>query len=918
MSKLDQAADLGQAIWVDYILRSFLATGGLQGLIDEGVRGVTSNPSIFNKALASSADYDRALGTLARKGRSRDEIYEALVLEDIEQAADLLRPVYEQTGGTDGFVSLEVSPGLADDTEGTVIEARRFARALNRPNVLIKVPATPAGVPAIEQLISEGINVNVTLIFSLAHYEAVAEAYITGLEKRLSEGHDLSHMASVASFFLSRVDSAVDRELESLETGELRGQIAIANAKVAYAQFKSLFSGPRWEKLAAHGARVQRPLWASTSTKNPAYPDTMYVEELIGPHTVNTVPPATLDAFRDHGAVQQSIESGLDEARARLTRLSDLGVDLAAITERLQREGVTLFVQAFEALMDTIETKRVQMLAGQQSIRLHLGGQAEMVENALDGLHDHEIIRRIWRQDHTVWKNEPTEITNRLGWLRIAEAMQKAVPELESLADEVRAAGYDQVLLLGMGGSSLAPEVLSKTFGPRKGYPGLSVLDSTDPDRIRSLTAKLDPRRTLFLVATKSGGTVETLSFFAFFHQWVSDAVGGERTGEHFVAITDPGSRLTAIAQRFGFRRTFLNDPNIGGRYSALSYFGLVPAALLGIDLRLLLERANLAACRFEECMTDRNNPGAVLGAALGSLAMSGRDKITFMIPDKLSSLGDWIEQLIAESTGKEGIGILPVVGETLGQPDQYGSDRVFVYLHLAEDDSFSLQVGALIEAGRPVVEVVLADIYDLGEQFFLWEMATAVASHLLSINPFDQPNVESAKGQARGMMATYDEEGSLPAYEAVPITDPAVEAFLDLARPGDYVALQAYVAPTDETGRLLGELRLALRRRTGLATTAGYGPRFLHSTGQLHKGDRGNGLFIQLLSEPQQDLEIPRVLEEAQAALGQVKQTFGVLKMAQALGDGKALQQEGRRVLRLHLGHDAADGIRRLLAHVQ
>lgn len=358
MSKLHELALQGQAIWFDYIRRSFITSGELQNLIDEGLRGITSNPTIFEKAITGSSDYDEDLRSLVDQGKTVEEIYEALTLQDIGLAADLLRPVYEKTDGADGYVSLEVDPKLADDAEGTVIDARRLFAALNRPNVMIKVPGTLAGIPAVETLIGEGINVNVTLIFSLKHYEAAAEAYIAGLERRIAAGGELSHVASVASFFVSRVDGIVDPALEEIGATELRGKTAIANAKVAYTRFLQLFSGSRWEKLAIRGARVQRPLWASTSTKNPEYPDTLYVDDLIGPNTVNTLPPATLQAFLDHGQVASALQEATEEARAHLSRLTERGVDLGAITEKLQVDGVASFAQSFEDLMDSITEKR--------------------------------------------------------------------------------------------------------------------------------------------------------------------------------------------------------------------------------------------------------------------------------------------------------------------------------------------------------------------------------------------------------------------------------------------------------------------------------------------------------------------------------------------------------------------------------
>ncbi len=361
MTKLHDLAKLGQSAWYDNIRRSLIETGGLQDLIDGGVMGVTSNPSIFEKAIVDSHDYDGAIQAQIATGKSAAEIYESLALEDIAQAADLLRPVYDATNGVDGYISLEVSPTLAHDTNGTVAEARRLFAALSRPNIMIKVPATPAGMPAIRQLIAEGVNVNVTLIFALSSYEAVMEAYIAGLE---ANSGDLSRVASVASFFVSRVDAAVDKALAAAGNETLQGKIAIANAKVAYGRFQQTFSGSRWEKLAEKGARVQRPLWASTSTKNPAYPDTLYVDALIGAQTVNTVPPATLDAFIEHGVVAETLAVGLDEAEAQLAQLAESGIDLDAITQKLQDDGVASFAKSFESLLGSVAAKQ-DILQGQ-------------------------------------------------------------------------------------------------------------------------------------------------------------------------------------------------------------------------------------------------------------------------------------------------------------------------------------------------------------------------------------------------------------------------------------------------------------------------------------------------------------------------------------------------------------------------
>lgn len=908
MAKLRELNEAGQSVWYDYIRRAFVESGELQALVDEGVMGVTSNPSIFEKAIGGSADYDTALPSLVAEGLSPMAIYETLAIADIQAAADILRPVYEATGRDDGYVSLEVSPDLAHETEQTISEARRLWGAVARPNLMIKVPATPAGIPAIQQLISEGINVNVTLMFSLAHYEAVAEAYISGLEQFAKSGGDVSQVASVASFFISRVESAVDKALAEVGNTALQGKIAVANGKMAYARFQAVFDGERWEGLSGRGARPQRVLWASTSTKNPAYPDTLYVDALIGPQTVNTVPPKTLNAFRDHGTVAQTLMADVDEARQHIATLTDLGIDLNAITEELQKVGVEKFAQSFQSLMASVTAKRDKIQTDWSCLSATLGDYQAVVETALQEMKADNIMGRIWQHDPTVWKPEPTEITNRLGWLHTPSTFASHVAGINAFVAGVRADGLTDVLLLGMGGSSLAPEVLFNVFGG-DGLR-LAVLDSTDPGAVLTQAERLDPATTLFVVATKSGGTVETLSFFKYFYNWTVAALGVEAAGAHFVAITDPGSKLVALAERYDFRQTFINDPNIGGRYSVLSYFGLVPAGLVGADVALLLDRAFSMACNGEGCncpVTGDNN-GARLGAIMGELAKAGRDKITFVTSPELANFGDWVEQLIAESTGKEGLGILPIVDEPLGDPATYGADRLFVYLQLAGDDTHNEALAVLSSAGHPVVRLHLQDVYDVGEQFFLWELATAVAGYRLGIQPFDQPNVEEAKISARKMVAAYHETGRIPESEVAELSGEVLAGFVAGFRPGDYIAIQAYLQPTAETTTALQTLRLRLREQTQLATTLGYGPRFLHSTGQLHKGDGNNGLFIQFTSEPAQDVSIPDAAGEADSAM-----SFGVLKMAQALGDGQALREAGRRFIHFHLPGDVAGKIAQL-----
>lgn len=556
-----------------------------------------------------------------------------------------------------------------------------------------------------------------------------------------------------------------------------------------------------------------------------------------------------------------------------------------------------------------------------------------MITNSCEILKQENIIRRIWEHDHTVWKPEPTEITNRLGWLHSPAAMRDAIYEITSFAQQVRSEGFTHALLMGMGGSSLAPEVFRNIFGVKSGFPDLAVLDSTTPGAVLAAARMFDPEKTLFIASTKSGGTVETLSFLKYFYAAMLKKVGNDKVGKHFVAITDPGSGLEALAKDLNFRKIFLNDPDIGGRFSALSFFGLVPAGLIGIDLTLLLDRASstIYDCKSNIGSIIPKNSCALLGAFLGELARQGKDKLTFIISPPIEPLGVWIEQLIAESTGKEGVGILPVVGESIVAPENYSEDRLFIYLKLVDDKTYDAQIKALSDYGYPVFQIQLKDKYDVAGEFFRWEMATAIAGYFLNINPFDQPNVEAAKILARNMVAAYQATGRLPepepslkmenitifADEKISNLEDAISTFLAKGiRTGNtnsYVAIQAFITPSAETDAALHKLRTKIQQKSRLATTVGYGPRFLHSTGQLHKGDAGNGLFIQITADNPEDTPIPDHTGNDDSSM-----SFGVLALAQALGDRQALLEANRTVIRFHIRNNILEGIEQLVEAIR
>ncbi|MCI4364879.1 MAG: bifunctional transaldolase/phosoglucose isomerase [Thermoplasmata archaeon] len=912
MTRLAALLARGQSPWLDYIRRSLLTHGDLRRMVEqEGITGVTINPTIFEKAIAGSQDYDAALKELLSREPhlAPAELYERLAIGDVTMAADVLRPVFDRTHGVDGFVSLEVAPGLAHDTAGTVAEARRLWTAVHRPNLLIKVPATPEGIPAVEQLLSENINVNITLMFSMAHYEAVAQAYLRGLAR----APDPSQLASVASVFVSRIDSAVDQALDASSVPgakDLKGKVAIANSRVIYARFQELFDGTSFAASTARGAHPQRLLWASTSTKDPKYRDTMYVEELVGPETVDTIPPATLTAFEDHGVVRgDTILEGVPEARDTLKRAAAAGIDLVAVTDALQVEGVAAFSASYAHLLDSLQAKKVAILAGTVDPQSgSLGPQTDRVAARLQAWQDARVGDRFWRCDPTLWPEAPaSEVAERLGWLRLPELMHEQLPELLGFAEKVRHDGVRFVVVLGMGGSSLAPDVFRRIFGHRTGFPELVVLDSTHPDAVRAVEGRIDPDHTLFVVSSKSGTTTEPLSFYRYF--WELLRASGTSPGSHFIAVTDPGTPLEKLAGDQGFRYVFRALPTVGGRYSALTTFGLVPAALTGVDVRGLLDRAWTMAEGCAPSVPAVQNPGLSLGAALGELAMSGRDKLTFYSGPAFAPFPDWAEQLVAESTGKIGKGIVPVVDEPMMAPDRYGADRLFVEIQegRATDAGVSAHTERLEAAGHPVVRLRARDLLDLGQEFFRWEVAVASAAAILGINPFDQPDVEFAKELARQAMAQPGGGAAAPAVTTVLAAaaselSVAVRSWLGSCRPGDYFGIQAYLAPRPDTWASLEGLRRRLLERTQLATTLGYGPRFLHSTGQLHKGGPNTGLFLQLVDTPEKDLDVPGA-----------GYTFGQLIRAQALGDYQALRQKGRRVLRVDLGSDVAGGLRHL-----
>jgi transaldolase / glucose-6-phosphate isomerase len=933
----------GQSVWLDFVSRDLLKSGELKRLIaEDGLRGVTSNPSIFEKAIGHGDDYDEMIRTAEANGDlDPASLFETLAVHEIQEGANQLASVYQQTQRRDGYISLEVSPYLAMDTHGTIEEARRLWRDVDRPNLMVKVPGTTAGIPAIRTLIGEGININVTLLFSQHVYSEVANAYIDGLEDFFAKGGDPQKVASVASFFVSRIDTLVDEALdkkiasvdpataEQLKT--LKGKIAIANAKLAYKLSNEIYSNERWLRLAQSGAQTQRLLWASTGTKNPAYSDVLYVDELVGSDTVNTIPPATMDAYRNHGKPRASLEEDVEGAAAAMKSLAASGVSIDEITERLVKDGVRQFADAADQLYAAVQKKRRSVLGGKlnaMSVKLPEALDTD-VKAALEDWRKEGKVRRLWAEDASLWTE--TDEAKWMGWLNIVYDQLKGVAALQNLAADVQKGGFSDVLLLGMGGSSLGPEVFAETFGSKPGFPKLHVLDSTDPAQVKTFENEVDLKKTLFLVSSKSGSTLEPNIFKAYFFDRAKQAVGADNAAKHFVAITDPGSAVERMARAEGFRGVFHGLPSIGGRYSVLSNFGMVPASAIGIDPKAFLDSTAEMVRSCAASAPPAENPGVILGAIMGVCQRHGRDKVTILASPGVADFGAWLEQLLAESTGKIGKGIVPVDAEAAGPPSAYGNDRLFAYLRLAsdKDEAQDAAVAALEAAGQPVVRIVIDDTMQVGQEYFRWEMATAVAGSIIGINPFDQPDVEASKVKTRELTAAYEQSGNLPPERPF-FSGDGVELFADLrnegelkphatdlvaalkahlgrAKAGDYVAMLAYIERNPAHIAAMQKMRLAVRDAKKLATCLGFGPRFLHSTGQAYKGGPNSGVFLQITCSDPADLPVPGA-----------KYTFGIVKAAQARGDFDVLAERGRRALRVHLAGGVETGLKTLAAALE
>ncbi len=876
--------ELGQSVWYDNIRRSLIDSGQLARYLEQyAITGVTSNVTILERVISGSDDYDDALREAIEEGvDDAEEVFWDLILRDVQDAADLLRGIYVASDGMDGFVSLDLPPRLAHDTDASVQMAAALFERLDAPNIMLKVPATSEGVAAIEELIYRGINVDATLLFSLSQWEAVVEAYMRGLESRLEEGRDL-HVASVASFAISQIDVEANERLPE----PLQNRLGVACGRLAYAAYRRWLVSERWKRLAEAGAHPQRLLWAGAARKDPMLPETYYAIALLAPDTINAMPEQTLVAMSEERLFEAGGEHGTPfatdgemeplseepgEAKAVVSTACDEGVDLEELGRELQEEGDQKLVDCFDRLLKSIESKFALLRAGPRRPWRELRSVREAVEETREELTTRDAVRRLWHRDHTLWQEDPAGVTDHLGWIVVPQEMEAYTEALRAFTDAAVSDGMTHALLLGMGGSSLFPFVVARTFDPAENALELHVLDSVDPAAIRRVERTLPLERTMVIASSKSGTTLETRSLLA----WLWEHYGEP---DRFVVITDPGTPLAELGRERNFRRVFQTRrdiSDIGGRYSALSFFGLVPAALAGVDIAELLQRAGRMAAASADCVRAESNKGLELGAILAGCARAGRDKLTLVVDERFASFGLWIEQLIAESTGKQGSGIVPVVGEQLGPLEVYGDDRLFVAI-----GGQAAALESLADAGHPALVLDLDERVDLGAEVLRWEIATALSGAAMRINPFDQPDVEASK---KATQEALDE--GVPEVECQPL-----QPLLDQLESGDYLAIQAFVDPEADVLAELERARIALRDRYGVATTLGIGPRYLHSTGQLHKGGPNNAVFVQVIGEDEDDPPIPG------EDFG-----FSTLKRAQAAADLQILKSRGRRAGRVAL----------------
>lgn len=753
MSSLRAVTELGQSLWLNYLRRALIESGELRRMFDEGIRGITVTPSVIEKAITCSNDYDVLLERLGTREKRGPAVHEALLIDDVQRAADILHPVFSESEHTDGFVTLPLNPELAHNAVSMVAEGTRLGgicAAVNRANIMIEIPATLAGIRAVRELIGDGCNVHVTHIFSMNTYEQVAEAYLQGMAEFL-ETHSVWRLtpASVASVPLGTIDWGVDQALDRLGRPELKGKAGIALAKGLYARSREIFSGQQWRHLADRGAKVQRLLWIDTVPRRFDLPDTFYVDALIGPNTVHALSPATLHAFRDHGTVAPTLTQGVAGARAHLQALKELGIDVEANAQKPQERRLREDARTFQLLVKSVIRKRDDLEEAWQRLEIVPGRHEAAVDRGLAALCDKRVMCRIWEHDASVWNGGDGTTSGQFGWLHVLEPMEANAARLQQAVQTARARGYREAVILAGGGAARVAELFAQTFGQLPHIPGvlaytpgphlrLTVLDVSDGEVPWQAVEDHTLADTLFVLSDKSA-TAEMLPVFQELHRWVGAAVGKDRAGDHFIAIANPGSPLAEAAERYHFRGCFLDHPDIHDGFAALSYSGLFPAALTGAELDHLLDRAARMACNASgcNCPVRGDNVAAQLGTILGVLAGRGHRRPTFITSPFLDSFAAWAEALLTRHLAGDEDDLQPVTSERVMAPEDYGADRLFIFIQMEGDETHQQAVRALQTAGHPLVILHVKEPYELGGLLFTWQMAVAVAAYHLRRNPF-------------------------------------------------------------------------------------------------------------------------------------------------------------------------------------
>ncbi len=935
----------GQGVWLRGLRRLFGQADFLAGLpASYGVSGVETDLVLLAGAVARGPEYRDSLASWAHSEPAARPV-EALLAEEAAIVARLLAPLYEETEGRDGYVSVDIDPSLAHDAEAMSTAIRRLRAAIDEPNVIPRLPPTESGCAVFEALTADGRSVQVGPVFSLAAVERVTSAFIRGARRLPERAAPPGRLASVISLGLASLDEAVDEVVQALiraaggDTSgaeSLLGSAATAIAKVACRRQRDLLANGLPVHLLPSGPGSLRLMWSDLATADPRRRRLRYVERLIGPDTVAVMPLGLLRDFAGAGLVEPTLGRRVDEAEEIIGEVEDLGIDLGAIGATLEAQHVDRLTLHYEEL-DNVIRAAIEAVGADEARageRAAAGApwsaaEPEIAGTLVDAEHiDGRLPSRLWQKDTSLWSDDPATrelIGNRLGWLDLIESTPLMIRSVRGFVEQIEEGDVDDVIVLGMGGSSLCAEVCRQVFA----VDNVRIVDSTIPAHVAAVAAAVDPARTLVVVASKSGTTIEVQALLDFFYARAAPML--DRPGRRFVAITDPGTPLEQAAHERGFRRLWHAPTDVGGRFSAFSVFGILPMELMGIDSVAIHDSARRMAASCAAGTDPTVNPGTRLGVALFNAHESGRDKLTFSFSPALAAFGLWVEQLVAESTGKEGLGLVPIIEEPRGEADQYGDDRVFVALELAgaEVAGQGEWLDDLRAEGHPVMRFVLDDLHQIGAEFVRWQIAVATAGSLMGINPFDQPDVQASKDRTTAILAAYPT--GTPMSDRAPVAmgtgwavfadlerdvelaerqvgdglDRWMSAHLGRAQVPDYVALQAFVAREPRTRKAFQEIRRLLRERRGVASTLGWGPAFLHSTGQLHKGGPDHGIFLQITADDTEDIEVPGA-----------GYSFGRLARAQSLGDLAALEERGRRVLRVHLSA-AASGAELLLEAV-